>query len=72
MAVPINDNLHRLAEDLPKISSSTTVEMARLHGEDILHDEGKSLGANELKPWLLARPGGFYVVEVSLDHGGHD
>jgi hypothetical protein len=39
MAVPIDGNLHRFADDLPQLLGSAAARMAWLHGGEVLQRE---------------------------------
>jgi hypothetical protein len=47
MAVPIDGNLHRFADDLPQLLGSAAARMAWLHGGEVLHRERDEVGENE-------------------------
>jgi hypothetical protein len=51
MAIPINGNLHHLAEDLPQLSGSAAARMAWLHGGEVLQRERDEREANE-QQWM--------------------
>jgi hypothetical protein len=55
MAVPVDGNLHRLADDLPQHPGSAAARMAWLHGGEVLQRERDEREANE-QQWM-AREG---------------
>jgi hypothetical protein len=55
MVVPIDGNLHRVADDLPQLLCSAAVRMAWLHGGKVLQRESGEVGENEQQ--RMAREG---------------